>query len=72
MLNIYIEKIEQVEGGIYLTALVKKPYFLCDPQDFNSSEEFQETLAKNQDKVAEFHRLHLNEAQLCQEAASAE
>jgi len=68
MLKLIIEKLEQVEGGVTITAFVVQPRFYGEKQDFDSAEAYSEALALHDKLTGEYHQLHLGTAHLEQTA----
>lgn len=64
MLNIYIEKLTLVEGGVYITARVPQPFFTGEKHDFKTAEEYSSATAEHDKRTEEYHQLHLGNAHL--------
>lgn len=64
MLNIYIEKLVQVEGGVFITARVPQPFFTGEKHDFKKPEEYESARAEHDKRTEEYSQLHLGNAHL--------
>ncbi|MBA7610134.1 hypothetical protein ES703_17343 [subsurface metagenome] len=68
MLNLFINKLEQEEDGVTITAFLYQPRFSAEKEDFDTAEGYSEALAEHCKRTDEYHQLRLGSAHLEQTA----
>ena len=64
MLGIFIEKLELIEGHLYISARVLEPYFDTNKVNYSSPKEIAEAKVLHDKLRDEYDHLHLGNAHL--------